>query len=806
MYLLSVHRVAVNANSMDGLEVSDNDKVTANLAGEPTVQLSRLAENLTRAAAVTDLHLKLLEAGAGTNSVESHAMGLAKERNVKERRSFDNISRASARDEEMVSDILGVKLKYVTRAERAAREVYQQEVQKLRRTVGKRSQVVKIMNKLRRRQNELWEKLMKENEKKVEHLVKKHRSDRIEDRKENDNVSSEEQRILQNIVFSDSLLEEDPEVPVYGEVSLDDDELNILRKPPKFAMFGKVEMFSIRQEIQIANTKLRWHRREHGYGEDEEEKEETEESKIAEKMELQSRETFDPVQKQFDFRKKRATDVKTNQRIYLPEPRPLNEEAELSVRNDIWEDVVKKYLAENCDEDGIIQTGCNLSESEKRGLKKLKKRSDEGELVIGTTDKSGKLCVSSMESYIRQGQKHVGSDRAVDWEEIFQIQRRMSNHARALVKIFSIGESHGIDNVRRVKGAYQQECDTIPVLFLLPKDHKEKEANGDPKTRPVCGARRSANGRVGNLVSEVLRAVVDSEETDECISTEEMLYHLEQCKQEVAGLKNTKITVASQDVEALYPALDIEETARICAERVQNSTLEFNGVDYVWALKYIAMNLTKEEAPRSKLWRLLPVRRSKTGRRPGINSMEEEEKNTKWAFRRLEFSEEEKRQILGEVIYHAVKTVFKNNLYQFQGEVRIQSKGGSIGGELTQIAARIVMDKWMKMFRDKMQENNVPLFLAKKYVDDIDLVLETLRAGTRWNGFSLEWRKEWEDQDILENEDDDVRTMREVRKLSDSLISFIKLKEDVPANHVSGKIPVWTSRSGQRRKLMNMVT
>lgn len=96
----------------------------------------------------------------------------------------------------------------------------------------------------------------------------------------------------------------------------------------------------------------------------------------------------------------------------------------------------------------------------------------------------------------------------------------------------------------------------------------------------------------------------------------------------------------------------------------------------------------------------------------------------------------------------------------------------------------------MKMFRDKMQENKVPVYLAKKYVDDVDLMLETLRVGTRWNGSSLEWRKEWEDQDILENEDDDVKTMREVRKLSDSLISFIKLKEDVPVNHVCGKIPV----------------
>ena len=54
---------------MDGLEVSNNDKVTANPAGEPTVQLSRLAENLTRAAAVTDLHLK--QDGAASESSSS---------------------------------------------------------------------------------------------------------------------------------------------------------------------------------------------------------------------------------------------------------------------------------------------------------------------------------------------------------------------------------------------------------------------------------------------------------------------------------------------------------------------------------------------------------------------------------------------------------------------------------------------------------------------------------------------------------------------------------------------------------------
>ena len=50
--------------------------------------------------------------------------------------------------------------------------------------------------------------------------------------------------------------------------------------------------------------------------------------------------------------------------------------------------------------------------------------------------------------------------------------------------------------------------------------------------------------------------------------------------------------------------------------------------------------------------------------------------------------------------------------------------------------------------------------------------------------------REWEEEDIAGGEDDDIRTMREIRKLSNSLLNFIRFKEDVPANHESKKIPV----------------
>ena len=89
---------------------------------------------------------------------------------------------------------------------------------------------------------------------------------------------------------------------------------------------------------------------------------------------------------------------------------------------------------------------------------------------------------------------------------------------------------------------------------------------------------------------------------------------------------------------------------------------------------------------------------------------------------------------------------------------------------MTQIVARVVMDWWMDRFEEKTAANNIQLFLNKKYVDDQDLALVTLRKGTRWNGLTMEWRQEWEDEDDCLQEDDDRRCMREVRKLSNSIL------------------------------------
>ena len=165
---------------MDGVpDLRDHNSIgdTANLAGHHTTQLTQAARDLTEAAAVTDLFMRLLEAETGTNSIESQALSLAKERNVKEGKGSLNVSRDTARDPEVVVDLLEVRLKYVKRAETAARKVYHTQLGVVRRAAGGWQIFSKIVGKVRKEQQELWRSLVRKNLKKVTHLIKKHRSD-----------------------------------------------------------------------------------------------------------------------------------------------------------------------------------------------------------------------------------------------------------------------------------------------------------------------------------------------------------------------------------------------------------------------------------------------------------------------------------------------------------------------------------------------------------------------------------------------------------------------------------------------------
>ena len=52
------------------------------------------------------------------------------------------------------------------------------------------------------------------------------------------------------------------------------------------------------------------------------------------------------------------------------------------------------------------------------------------------------------------------------------------------------------------------------------------------------------------------------------------------------------------------------------------------------------------------------------------------------------------------------------------------------------------------------------------------------------------WRKSWEDEDKEKDEPKDKRTLRELRKMANSLESDIRMKEGAASNHATGKLPM----------------
>ena len=230
---------------------------------------------------------------------------------------------------------------------------------------------------------------------------------------------------------------------------------------------------------------------------------------------------------------------------------------------------------------------------------------------------------------------------------------------------------------------------------------------------------------------------------------------------------DSEVVIASQDVVGLYPNLDINHSAKICSWAIQKSEIKYQGVDYLWAAKYIAMSLSPTEIEADGLADIIPVRKFKPGTRPGITSKEAQDKKkdslaemrtSKWQFKKMRFNEAEERGLLAKVVEILVRTTFKHHLYQFEGQFYIQGKGGSIGLRLTGVVATLVMNFWGDEFDKLMRRNSIVTYLNRIYVDDQNLMLKALETGTKWTGDKMEWKEEWQRQDEEANEETDKRS------------------------------------------------
>ena len=78
------------------------------------------------------------------------------------------------------------------------------------------------------------------------------------------------------------------------------------------------------------------------------------------------------------------------------------------------------------------------------------------------------------------------------------------------------------------------------------------------------------------------------------------------------------MVLLGMDVVSLYPNLDMEKVGDRVKEAVKKSKIKWEGINYMEAVRYIALNWSEEKCRGSNLRKFLPWRRKNSGTRPGI--------------------------------------------------------------------------------------------------------------------------------------------------------------------------------------------
>ena len=159
--------------------------------------------------------------------------------------------------------------------------------------------------------------------------------------------------------------------------------------------------------------------------------------------------------------------------------------------------------------------------------------------------------------------------------------------------------------------------------------------------------------------------------------------------------------------------------------------------------------------------------------------------------------------LLSKVILIGLETVLSNHIYQCQNKLYRQLKGGGIGTRITGVIARVIMDVWMDLATTALEENKVIIYLMTKYVDDINIATSLIPKGFSWTKEDRKWKLKWsEEQEKLdEGKSPELVTMEKIRWIGDQLVPGLKLTQDLPENHPSGKCPmldfqVWAQETG----------
>jgi hypothetical protein len=141
----------------------------------------------------------------------------------------------------------------------------------------------------------------------------------------------------------------------------------------------------------------------------------------------------------------------------------------------------------------------------------------EGDILIMRSDKSSKLAITDVETYLKLGDKHIKKDKEITLKEVADMEKDVNGHTAMFIKMTGMGKEWGQGD--RMRTSTITRSKTMASLFLQLKDHKLVL-----DTRAVVSACDSYTVGLSNILSEVIESVANAvKDPCEVISSEDML-------------------------------------------------------------------------------------------------------------------------------------------------------------------------------------------------------------------------------------------------------------------------------------------
>ena len=247
----------------------------------------------------------------------------------------------------------------------------------------------------------------------------------------------------------------------------------------------------------------------------------TEDERIRELKDLEDERNVENVRRKIvangavNFSMIRPTEMKYNTRSEAPTEATRNSEAAIVDQ----EEAVRRFVREYNSSNTLTSV---LTEAENRGKASIKKRIDNGEILLTFTDKDSRVVICTPEQYITAAEVHLEKDEKVPWTVVKPTVTLMNRVSRTVTRVFRIGQGGTSGQRDRVNKASLIQDTSPPNVSFLWKTHKVYR--DIPPTRPVCDATSGPISRTSNLLSTVLKPLLDQRDFVEgCDSTEDML-------------------------------------------------------------------------------------------------------------------------------------------------------------------------------------------------------------------------------------------------------------------------------------------